>query len=140
VIPNQSDQRYAHWNEVMRLSWQEMHNIARPHSLHLQKSDKAVSSRPPCSALPLTGSCPYVQTMQVSTSECPCSQTLIMQMMRSCSLRMTFSGHPSLNHSIQSRTLRASTHPGKSHKFKILPPDLHHFSVSYHRVQLPDCT
>jgi len=84
---------------------------------------------PICFALPLAGSCPYVQTRQVSMTDRPCSQTLTMQMMQSCLLRTTFSVRPSLNHSILLETLWASTHPGQKLKFKLLPLDLCHLSV-----------
>jgi len=46
-----------------------------PDTLHLQGFCKAMSWRLPYSASPLTGSCPCVQTRQVSTSDSPCSQT-----------------------------------------------------------------
>jgi len=77
----------------------------------------------------------YVQTRQVSASDSPCSETLTMQMMHFCSLRTMLSGHPSLSHLIQLRTLWAFIHPGQKLKFKILPPDLHHLPVSYQDIK-----
>jgi len=109
----------------------ELAGAARPCSLHLQRSDKAVSWHPPCSTLSLTGSCPYVQTRQVSASDSPCSQTLTMQIMQSCSLKMTSSSHPSLNHSMQAANNMGLHTSWAKLKFKMLPPDLHHLPVSY---------
>jgi len=70
-----------------------------------------------------------------ATSDSPCSQTMTMQMMRSCSLRTTLSGRPSSNHLIQLRTLWTFTHPGQKLKFKMLPPDLHHLPLSNQDIE-----
>jgi len=61
------------------------------HSCHRQGPELFL--RQPCCALPSIGSCPRVQTSQVLVSVSPCSRTLNMQMMQSCSLRMMFTSH-----------------------------------------------